>query len=145
MLEMNLANVKKLFFDRKAVMDAVSRAQRAVFSRIGAFIRQTARSSIRRRKGTSKPGRPPNSHTGLLRDHIFFAYEPERKGVVIGPIRLNTSDGTAPRLLESGGSTTWQEQGKRERVVYLARPYMRPALEKELPRLPALWRNSVHR
>jgi hypothetical protein len=58
---------------------------------------------------------------------------------VIGPVRLNRSQGEAPRLLEHGGPAT---QGSR-RVVYAPRPYMGPAFEKEHSQLPDMWRNSV--
>ncbi len=57
---------KRMFFDRKRVVDATDRATRRVLSKFGAFVRQTARRSIRRRRSVSQPGQPPSSHTGLL-------------------------------------------------------------------------------
>ncbi len=137
--------IKELFFDRPKVKRAVDAARRKVLSKGGAFIRQTARTSIRKRKGTSKPGSPPYSHVGLLRRFILFGYDRQSESVVIGPVGIKGS--TAPRVLEQGGKTTAtrRRRGKRteRRVRVAARPYMNPALEKERPKLPELWRNSV--
>lgn len=137
--------IKQLFFDRPKVMRAVDRARRRVLSKAGAFIRQTARTSIRKRKGTSKPGSPPHSHVGLLRKFILFGYDRQSESVIIGPVGFRKS--TAPRVLEQGGTTTVmrRRRGKRteRRVRVAARPYMNPALEKERPKLPEFWRNSV--
>ena len=82
---MKLNQAKGLFFDRQPVLNAVSRSERRVLSKFGAFVRRGARSSIRKRKSVSEPGSPPSSHTGLLRKMIFFVYEPARASVVIGP------------------------------------------------------------
>ena len=53
----------------------------------------------------------------------------------------------APKILEFGGTTvaTRRIKGRRvrRRARIEARPYMGPALKKELPKLPRLWRNSV--
>jgi hypothetical protein len=73
------------FFDRDKVKRAVDAGTRKVLSKFGAFVRQRAKTSIRKRKGTSPPGSPPYSHVGLLRRFILFAYNPQRKSVVIGP------------------------------------------------------------
>lgn len=138
--------IKQLFFDRTPVVRAVDKAKRAVLSKAGAFIRQRAKTSIRKRKGTSPPGEPPYSHLGLLRWFVFFAYEPNTDSVVIGPAKLN-KPGEAPRVLEHGGKTLIERRrrGKivRRRVAIEARPFMGPALDKEKASLPALWRNSV--
>src|SRR5690606_28852572 len=97
--------ITRLFFDRKAVTSRVDRATRRVLSRFGAFVRRTARSSIRKRKRTSEPGKPPSSHTGMLKKFIFFGYDPRRDSVVIGPVRLSQKGrGEAPSLLEYGGA-----------------------------------------
>ena len=155
------ARVTRMFFDKPAVMRAVDRATRRVLSRFGAYVRRTARQSIRRRKGPSAPGQPPSSHTGLLKDFIFFAYEPAKEDVVIGPAKLNRGT-NAPELLEEGGTVItkrprWIPTGKtradgrpkRIRVpagttlTYEARPYMGPAFRENLPKLDEFWRNSV--
>ncbi|MGC9455262.1 MAG: hypothetical protein ACP5HU_10415 [Phycisphaerae bacterium] len=135
---------KQMFFDAKKVRRATDRATRRVLSRFGAFVRRTARSSIRKRKRISRPGRPPSSHTGLLKRFIFFGYDTRARSVVIGPARLTqTGRGEAPSLLEYGGWTTLKRRGRRKRARYKARPFMGPAFEKEKPQLPAMWRSSI--
>ena len=138
--------VKQFFFDKAKVIRAVDKARRAVLSKAGAFIRTTARRSLRRRKGPAPPGQPPHSHTGLLKRFLYFAYEPASDSVVIGPAKLN-KPGAAPRVLEHGGKTMVQQRRRgrvvRRRVSIEARPYMGPALEKERPKLPKLWAGSV--
>jgi len=140
-------DLKAIFFDRKAVRSAVDRTARRVLSRFGAFVRRAAKSSIRKRKRASAPGEPPSSHTGLLKQFIFFGYDRDRRSVVTGPQRLNQKVGDAPAALEHGGVSTVVEglRGKRRkrRVRIRARPYMGPAFEQERPKLPAMWRDSV--
>ena len=137
-------DIKRMFFDRQAVISKVDAATRRVLSKFGAFVRRSAKSSIRKRKKAAPPGQPPSSHTGLLKKFIFFGYDADRRSVVIGPTRLNQKGrGEAPPLLEYGGKTTLKRGGKKRRVTYQARPYMGPAFEKEKPQLPAMWRGSV--
>jgi len=136
--------ITKLFFDRKAVTSKVDAATRKVLSKFGAFVRQTAKSSIRKRKKSAPPGQPPSSHIGLLKKFIFFGYDPTKRSVVIGPVRLSQKGrGEAPHLLEHGGSTTLKRKGKRTRARIQARPFMGPAMKKEQPKLPAMWKGSV--
>ena len=136
---------KSMFFDRKPVIDATDRAARRMLSRFGAFVRQRARTSMRKRKGTSPPGKPPHSHTGLLRRFIFFGYDRRRRSVVIGPTALSNSNGQAPALLEYGGTARLRNPrtGKTRAAVFRGRPFMGPAYEAERPQLPSLWRNSL--
>lgn len=172
MIGLSVRQTQGLFFDRQAVTRAVSRSERRVLSRFGAYVRTGARSSIRparrkklseltpeeqrrhrlrtrmaRREGRpqpklplahSRPGEPPRSITGLLRRFLYFAFDPSRRSVVIGPARINSGSG-APQTLEHGGFAN--RRGKRVRIE--ARPYMGPALEREEHRLPQLWRDSV--
>ena len=138
---------KQMFFDTKAVLSATDKATRRVFSRFGAFVRTTARHSIRKRRRTSAPGEPPSSHTGLLKRFIFFGYDRERRSVVIGPARLNQKVGDAPAALEYGGMSTVVEglrrRRRKRRIRIAARPYMGPSFEKEKPKLPAMWASSI--
>lgn len=139
--------VKMLFFDSPRVMRAMDRAARRALSKVGAFVRTRARSSMRRRKGVSKPGQPPSSHAGDLKRLLFFSYDPNTESVVIGPTRFKK--GEAPSLLEFGGRAVRvrkQSSGKRGRrqiVTYRKHPFMGPALEAELPNVPKQWRNSL--
>lgn len=143
MIGMTFQAARGSFFDREKVKRSADAGTRRVLSKFGAFVRQRARTSIRKRKGTSPPGRPPNSHVGLLRKFILFAYDPQRRSVVIGPT-LTKEDSQAPRLLEHGGDAVLEEEGgKTRRVRYRPRPFMGPAFAEEQKKLPALWRGSV--
>lgn len=142
----------QMFFDRKAVTTAADRAKRAVLSKAGAFVRQSARNLIRRRKRSARPGEPPSSHTGVLRRFIWFGHDRQRDTVVVGPTLLSAarggeSDGanTVPELLEFGGRVTRRDRRTGRRVTrrYGGNPFMGPALEKEADNFPALWRDSV--
>jgi hypothetical protein len=137
--------IKHLFFDKKTVLQAVDKAKRAVLAKAGAFIRQLAKTSIRKRKGTSPPGHPPYSHEGSLRRLIYFGYDPARDSVVVGPVGFKRS--AAPHALEFGGATEVQRRrrGKvvKTRATIRQRPYMGPALEKERPKLPQRWAGSI--
>ena len=136
--------ITKLFFDKKAVTSKVDAAKRGVLSRFGAFVRRTARSSIRKRKKPAPPGQPPSSHVGLLKKFIYFGFDPAKQSVVIGPVRLTQKGrGEAPRLLEHGGATTLKRRGKRTRTKMRARPFMGPAMAKEQPKLPSMWKSSI--
>lgn len=141
MIGMNLAQTKSGFFDRPKVQRAMDRATARVHSKFGAFVRTRARSSIRKRKRVSEPGMPPSGHTGLLKKFIFFAWDQQRKSVVIGPAKLNKPANL--KALEEGGKTV-RETAKGPRPITIqARPFMRPAFEAEKPMLSRLWANSV--
>ena len=136
---------KAMFFDQKAVLSATDRATRKVFSRFGAYVRTAARSSIRKRKSVSAPGKPPSSHTGLLKKLIYFGYDASRRSVVIGPAPLRGT-AEAPPLLEYGGRARRRDRrGKVRTMNYRARPFMGPAFEQERPKLPAMWASSIKR
>jgi hypothetical protein len=171
MIGLSIKAAKGGFFDRKKVVDAVHKANRKALSKAGAFVRQRAKTSMRRRKGTSSPpGVPPYAHVGLIRKFLFFSYDQAGQSVVVGPARINRPSAgryTTPELHEYGGSVPgngrviWITQavgrdtkGKfvsrgKKRVKldgtlrYEPRPFMRPALAAELPKLPPLWRDSV--
>jgi phage gpG-like protein len=137
--------IKDMFFDRQVVIRAVDKAKRRTLSRAGAFIRQSARTSIRPRKGTSRAGNPPYSHEGSLRRFILFGYDPQTESVVVGPVGFRNS--VAPHVLEFGGVTnaprSWKRKGNSARIRIKRRPFMGPALERERDKLPWLWESSV--
>ena len=140
---------RKMFFDSKGVVRRVDKATRRVLSRFGAFVRTAAQSSIRTRKGVSKPGHPPHAHHGLLKPYILFGYDRARRSVVIGPMKLNQKVGNAPEALEHGGVsviTEWAPRGEKRstrRVRIAARPFMGPAMAQEKPKLPKMWADSI--
>ncbi len=139
-----MMKITHLFFDSPKVIRAVDKSTRKVLSRFGAFVRRTAKQSIRKRKKSSTPGTPPSSHTGLLKRFIFFGYDRQKDSVVIGPTRLTENNrGEAPSILEYGGRTTVEGNKKKTRVRISARPFMGPAFEKEKSTLPSLWKNSI--
>jgi hypothetical protein len=141
------ARITRAFFDVKKVAAAAEKTEKRVLSRFGAFVRRGAKSLIRKRKRPAEPGKPPSSHTGVLKRFIYFAYERRRHSVVIGPIALSGKIGDAPRALEHSGRSKVVKRRRGRRVVQAvdveAHPFMSPAFEKEKPKLPAMWRDSV--
>ena len=193
---------KLLFFDTKEIKSKVSEATRKVLSKFGAFVRATAKQSIKTKSTSSAPGQPPHSHTGYLKKGIMFGYDKTQESVVVGPVKL-PKKGNAPEALEKGGEAVKRRNPRRkdrkigdggvillrktnspaskqvkdwsnrprwvtfgplrtagqvshseklETVIWgpktisgtlRARPYMGPAFEKEIPKLPPNWRNSV--
>jgi len=145
-------NKKQLFFDRQIVIDAVGRASAKNLSQAGSFIRQSARSSLRRRKKVSPPGEPPSVHTQdrvATLKNIWFVFDPARRSVVVGPLKLNGSKlhgsnrATVPSLHELGGAAVVGGRKRKRRAKYAPRPFMGPAMERELPKFAGLWANSV--
>lgn len=122
------------FFDRAEVKARIDPAVRKALSKVGAFVRTRARTSIRTRKAVSAPGSPPSSHTGTLKKLIYFSFDPQAKSVVIGPT-LGGSESGAPAALEYGGTAVVKDGAKSRTVSYQPRPYMAPALAAELPAL----------
>jgi hypothetical protein len=147
-------NKKQFFFDRQIVIDAVGRAGAKNLSKAGSFIRRSARSSLRRRKKASPPGEPPSVHSQdrvATLKNIWFVFDPRQRSVVVGPLKLNGSKlegsdrATVPALHERGGVAVVKDRRKRRRrrAKYAPRPFMGPAMERELPKFEGLWANSV--
>lgn len=132
----------KLFFDRDAVRDAVDKGTRRALSKFGAYVRTRSRSSIRKRKKISDPGKPPSSHEGSLRKLILFAFDAANKSVVIGPVPF--AKGEAPALLEYGGTVNrTTKSGERRTLFYRPRPYMGPAYKAELLKAAQVFKNAI--
>ena len=130
------------FFDSKAVLKKTTEAERRVGSRAGAIVMTRARRSIRKRKRTSDAGDAPSSHTGLLRQNIFFGYDGRTRSTVIGPRKLKK--GSSAEALEYGGmSRMTGGHTKGERVKIRARPFMGPAFKSARPEITSFWLNSV--
>lgn len=132
-----IGEAKAAFFNSDAILKSMDRAANKALSKFGAYVRQSAKSSIRYRNDPSSPGQPPSAHktvsrvkvnrkTGVarkqqsspLRDLIFFYYDRATKRVIIGPTLFPSAlrKGTLERL-ERGGSV----QG-RKRVPIPGRP-----------------------
>lgn len=161
MIGFSLDQAKGAFFDRPAILNAVDKATVKVLSRFGSFVRTRASSSIKpvpkkastRAKrgiligGKSSPGNPPVSHTGLLKDFIFFFFDAGNRSVIVGAAKLSGLIGDAPHALEHGGTSTAfvGKRGNRKRIStrVRARPFMAPAFAAERSKLDSLWANSV--
>lgn len=150
---LTIQQFRRCFFDRQPVVSAVDRTKKRVLNRFGAYVRRTARQSIRKRKRVSRPGEPPSSRKGQLRRFLCYGYEPGRDSVVIGPAKLSRSRFSIPEILEHGGVSTVRvrshkdRRGRRRRtrrqVAYAARPFMQPAFEQEQQKLPQLWKDAL--
>jgi hypothetical protein len=136
-LKLNVREAKGGFFDRAKVVRALDRANRRALSKAGAFVRTRARTSMRKRRGSARPGQPPYAHVGLLRNLILFVYDAVKRTVVVGPAKLN-KPGRVPALLEHGGHNQAGD-------FYRGNPYMTPALAHEASGFPSIWKNSVGR
>jgi hypothetical protein len=164
--------MKDFFFDRQVIKDRMSTANRKAIAKVGAFIRRRARSSLRRRRKSSQPGRPPSVHTAdsvATLKNILFAYEPQAEALVIGPVKLNhkallgpqLGDLTVPQVQEFGATVRvreakvgkqWRTGVRRVRrgqpvrvrsVSYPERPFMGPALEAEQDHIPDTWSGQI--
>lgn len=139
-------------FERRAVRNAVKKANFTSLGKAGAFVRQVMRRSIRKRGVGGKPsapGQPPKS-TGPLREAILFELSPQKDDVSIGP--SFGGFGKLGRVHEDGLRVPGKQffktpdgRSKSRRVVrdYPERPFAEPALKKSQPRLQKFWANSV--
>ena len=146
---------KQFFFDRQVVIAAVGRVNAQKLSRAGSFVRRSARSSLRRRKRASAPGEPPSVHSQdrvATLKNIWFVFDAQSRSVVVGPLKLGGSTlagsnrPTVPALHELGGVAVVGKRGRRsraKRATYPPRPFMGPAMEREMPKFAGLWANSV--
>lgn len=88
---------------------------------------------------SSAPGTPPHSRRGQLKRGIkYTAVEGDKARFVVGP--TDTSVGQTAALHEFGGAA---QRGRYKGRRYPPRPFMRPALERELPRFAKTWANSI--
>jgi hypothetical protein len=168
--------VKGNFFNPGKVLAAMDKATAKALTKAGAFVRTSAKSSLRYAKKASIPGQPPKVHRGNsfqrssvnkktgqvvkrsvspLKELIYFAYSTETRSVVIGPMEFRASKNAkykVPSILERGGTGSqivykWAGKGQRvpsSTVVTISkRPYMRPALDKNIPKFPGVFAGSV--
>jgi len=132
-------NVKNWFFDRERVRGMLRITTRQALAKAGALVRTIARRSMRyvtslreqerqiaagerkRLRGEpapSAPGTPPHAvrpHP-WIRQHLYYAYDPGRGSVVIGPVRLS-SQVNVPALHEFGGRVVLRNPRRRVRKV----------------------------
>jgi hypothetical protein len=128
------AKVTKAFFNQKKVLAMMDKKTHKVLSRYGAYVRRTAQTSMRTRKGSSPPGQPPFAHKRkLLKKLLFFSYDRHKKIVVIGPVLFErTKRLKVPSTLEHGGTQIVQTDSGVQVKLYPKHPYMRPAQNKHI-------------
>ena len=100
-MQMTLKEAKGNFFDRKAIVDAVGKANARVAMKQGGLVKTIMKRSMRRKKGPAPAGQPPHAHEGQLRDLTFFAFDPSTQTTVVGPIKLDA--GNAAEIQDKGG------------------------------------------
>ena len=161
------AKVKPIAVDHAELGQAVRAGSRAALNKAGAFVRTTAINSIKSRRKSrrkaalsqskrakakrakkrlkkssdriSKPGNPPLNHTGVLKKSIRFAFDRVTNSVLIGPVPRK--GGKGGELLEFGGDVF--RKGRSQN--YAARPFMGPALIKEVGKMVGLFHDSIKR
>ena len=140
-------NTRTFFYNRK-VLRLLDKKTHSAFIRFGSFVRTTAKRSIKRvgKKGTpSKPGQPPKSRKGLLKNFIFYGFDLAKRSVVIGPQKIYGLKGQAPSVLEYGGNVkSKSKKGHITNSKVSARPYMGPAFKEGKKQLANFWRNNVN-
>lgn len=145
-------DAKLNYFDRDRVKRSIRLSVREPLIRSGALVRTIARRSIRRRRKSSLPGQPPHAHGKGLIKRISFWYNESRQSVSVGPDLLNVgrrrrvpARGTVPFILEYGGNMVMTRARDHRVIRYhqAARPFMRPALAKALPKIRDLFRKKV--
>ncbi len=154
---------KRGFFDQKAIIKAMDKASRKAQSKMGAFIRRRAKSSLKYKDTSAVSGSPPFVHQGRrftrktkrkgietqrpaspLRELLFFAYDVDKKTTIIGPAVWSSSKVKGvPGILEKGGSGSVLDQGVRKSASFAPHPFMMPALKAELPNFRELLRGSI--
>jgi hypothetical protein len=156
------ARFKNFFFDRPAVMKRTTDGARKVLSGFGSYVRQIARNSLKYGSKPAPPGKPPTVYrhalfrrknkkkagnaqpSSPLKELIFFGWDDNRRSIVIGPMAFPSTNGKATDVLEHGGDEEITlPDGRKVHAHYEARPFMGPAAEKAMPKLPSMWANSI--
>ncbi len=126
-----------------------------------------------RKKPSAPGSPPSGHNQQLLSKNIEFAWDSSARSVVVGPTALNIIyfdgngqpvKGLVPEVLEEGGEIRvlevfkrgeWRRADLRSKrrlaglptrmrsIFIAARPYMKPAFDKELKELPPNWRDSI--
>ncbi len=126
----NTLSITRMFFDRRAVVDAMDKATHTAMKRGAARIRTRAMRSMRyitakpgkgdapTLRRASRPGEPPlavRPHP-WVRKHLYFYYDPHRRQAVIGPLGFPTGT-NAPNTLEFGGRARIRNKRRRRRKL----------------------------
>lgn len=129
--------VNRVFKNMRHAAATVRRTAMALFKPSAVTERRVIGSTGRRRKKKfykpSPAGSAPGTATGRLRRSIFFEADDRAKSFFVGP-RASTADQVA-KAHEFGGNYKGQS--------YPARPFMKPALDKNLHRLGGQFTGSL--
>ena len=149
MIAWHLDTFKRGFFDREGVRKALKTSSSKWLRKWGAITRRIMKNSIKSKHGVSSPGTPPNSHTGILKKFILFAYEPTSNTVIVGAAltRKSKNENTekpVPQLLNEGGwarITRFRKSGHKyqQTINIRPRPYVLPALAKARESYPKVF------
>lgn len=102
--------IKRIEFYNDRVMKRVEQKKRRVLFRLGAYIRQTMKRSIRVSRKSSEPGQPPRvrKSNSPLRQLITFHVDLAQETVTVGPMIFSgskvKSSKPLPELLNEGGT-----------------------------------------
>lgn len=116
-----------------AVQKAVDRAAFKNMGHAGARIRKDAQESIDVSPDPSPKGTPPHTRRKQLPRAIVFDYAKREQSAVIGP-RFSV-------VADAGAAHEFGEEFRGD--DFDERPYMFPALEKNLPRFAQDWAGAV--
>ena len=125
------AAVTKFVDHTRRVREAAEKAARRAFAKAAYRIFRDAQASIQRSTEPSAPGQPPHTRRGQLRRAI--RYDATKDGAVIGPLASMVGDAGAAH--EFGGAF--------RREQFPARPFMGPALERELDNFVGEFAGSI--
>lgn len=114
-------------FDDDLIQETLDRAEFRGLRRTGFQTREKAQGSLQHSNLISRPGRPPNSHTGFLSRFILFDVDKNAKSMVVGPKQLNRRSSNVTQALEKSGFSR-NTRGKLIRIA--ARPFMVPAFNQ---------------
>ena len=99
----------------------------------------------------SPPGSPPfarkgEPRTGLIRRLLFSTVVRETRNAFIGPLKLQGMVKGAPPLHEYGGYSTVMTKRRKPVVArFPKRPFMIPARDKTIPKMPMFWKDQVRK
>lgn len=132
---------RTVFYARKLIA-RVDKASRPALFRTAAMIRTEGKRTLKIRRGVSRPGSVPHSHTrGGLRVIQFNVYS---NGAVIGPVKFIGSrffTTPVPGLHEFGGAA----RTNRGWCRFPARPYQSVTLNRVRKRIPKEFAATIAR
>lgn len=123
----SVSTIGKGFFNPDRILKGLAREKRGALSKAGAYVRKSAKSSLKYGRGSSPRGKPPTVHRSIgytrttkvkgvekkqaaspFRELIFFAWDEATESVVVGPAIFNESKagaGQVPAKLEESHPT----------------------------------------